>query len=103
MVVAYLRRSSPAIEERHLSAQPRLELVTSRVLCKHFDHYTRPHSTVAGPSEQRERHRVPTAELAHGSAANVASVDWSSDRLSQGDSGRICFVIFRSFYRQSQG
>jgi hypothetical protein len=31
MVVAYLRCSSPAIEERHLSTQRRLELVTSRV------------------------------------------------------------------------
>jgi hypothetical protein len=101
MVVAYLRCFSPASEENHLSTQPRLELVTSRLLSKHFDHCTRPHSTAAGPSEQRDRHSVCTTDIAHGSAANVQSVDWSSDKLSQGDSGRICFVIFLSSYRQS--
>jgi hypothetical protein len=42
LVVAYLRCSNPAIEERHLSVQPRLELVTSRVRSTHFDHSTRP-------------------------------------------------------------
>jgi hypothetical protein len=107
----YLRCSSPAIEELHLSAQPRLR-------SKHFDHCTRPHSTAAGPRDQRDRHPVSTAELAHGSAANVPSADWSScvhnsaanvpsadwssDRLTHGDSGRICSAIFLSSYRQSQ-